>query len=43
MLKSSNSHINELKSGTKNAIAVTLKLSSDLTGDCKDETNFTHE
>ena len=43
MLKSSNSHINELKSGTKNSTAVTLKLSSDLTGDSKDEINFTYD
>ena len=42
MLKSSNSHINKLKSGTKNATVVTLKLSSNLTGDSKDEVNFTY-
>ena len=40
MLKWSNSHLDELKSATKNATAVFLKLSSNVIGDSNDETNF---
>ena len=39
-LKFSNSQLNKLKSGTKNGTQVTLKLSSNETGDSNDETNF---
>ena len=39
----SKSQLNELKSGIKNDIGVTLNLSSNVIGDSNDETNFPHE
>ena len=36
----SNSQINKLKSGIKNGIEVTLKISSSTVGDSNDENNF---
>ena len=42
-VKLSNLQLNKLKSGIKNGIGVTLNLSSNVTGDSNDETNFTHK
>ena len=39
----SNSQIYKLKSGTKNCTEVTLKISSNVVGDCNDENNFLHK
>ena len=39
----SNWQINKLKSGIKNGTEVTLKLSSNIAGDSKDENKFPHE
>ena len=39
-VKLSNSQINKFKSAIKNAIEVTLKLSSNMIGDSYDQTNF---
>ena len=38
--KLSNSQLNKLKSRIKSATEVTLKLSSNITGDFNDESNF---
>ena len=37
------SQLNKLKTGTKNATEVTLKLSSNNVGDSSDESNFSHK
>ena len=42
-VKLSNFQLNKLKSGIKNNIEVTLKLSSNVVGDSNDENNFTHK
>ena len=42
-VKLSNLQLNELTSGIKNGNGVTLKLSSNVTGDSNDETNFQHK
>ena len=42
-IKLSNWQINELKSGIKNGIEVTLRLSSIFAGDSNDENNFPHK
>ena len=42
-LKLSNSQLNKLKSGVKNGTEVTLKLSSNVIGDCKDDIDFPHK
>ena len=39
----SNSRLNKLKSGIKNNTEVTLKTSSNVTGDSNDENNFPHK
>ena len=39
----SNSQLNKLKSGVKNGTEVTLKLSSNVIGDCKDDIDFPHK
>ena len=39
----SNSELNKLKSGTKIVSEVTLKLSSNVVGDCHDDNNFLHK
>ena len=39
----SNSELNKLKSGTKNGTEVTLKLSSNVGGDCNNDNNFLHK
>ena len=39
----SNSELNKLKSGTKIVSEVTLKLSSNVVGDCNDDNNFLHK
>ena len=39
----SNSKLNKLKSGIKNSTEVTLKLSSNVIGNCNDEANFPHK
>ena len=39
----SNSQLNKLKSGIKNETEVNLNLSSNLTGNSNDETNFPHK
>ena len=41
-VKSGNSQFNKLKSGIKNGAEVTLTLSSNVTGESKDKTNFPH-
>ena len=41
--KLSNSQLNKLKSAVKNGTDVTLNLSSNLTGNSNDETNFPHK
>ena len=42
-VKLSNLQLNELTSGIKNGNGVTLKLSSNVTGDSNNETNFQHK
>ena len=42
-LKLSNEQLNELKSGMKNNTKVTLKNSSNVVGDSKDENNFLYK
>ena len=42
-VKLSNSQLNKLKSGIKNRTEVTLNLSSNLTGNSNDETDFPHK
>ena len=42
-VKLSNSQLNKLKSGKKNATQVTLNLSSNVIGNSNDETNFPHK
>ena len=42
-VKLSNSQLNKLKSVRKNVFEVTLNLSSNVTGDFNDETNFPHK
>ena len=42
-VKLSNSQLDELKSGIKNGIEVTLKLSSNVVGDSNDKNNFPHK
>ena len=42
-IKLSNSKLNKLKSGIKNATEVTLKISSNVVGDSSDENNFPHK
>ena len=37
------SKLNKIKPGMKNSTEVTLKLSSNVTGDSNDESNFLHE
>ena len=39
----SNSQLNKLKSGIKNNTEVTLKISSNVVRDSKDENNFLHK
>ena len=39
----SNSQLNKLKSAIKNGTEITLNLSSNLIGNCNDETNFPHK
>ena len=41
-VKLSNSKLNKLKSKIKNGTEVTLNLSSNLTGNSKDKSNFPH-
>ena len=41
-VKLSNSQLNILKSGIKNATEVTLKLSSNVVGDSNDKNTFLH-
>ena len=42
-VKLSNSQLNKLKSGIKNNAEVTLKVSSNVTGDSNDENNSLHK
>ena len=42
-VKLSNSQLNKLRSGVKNATKLTLNLSSNKTSDLNDETNFPHK
>ena len=42
-IKSSSSQLSKLKKGIKNGPEVTLNLSSNVTGNSSDETNFTHK
>ena len=42
-VKLSNLELNKLKSGMKNDTEVTLRLSSNVVGDSKDENNFLHK
>ena len=42
-VSSCNSQLNKLKAGIKNGTKVTLNPSSNVTGDSKDENNFSHE
>ena len=42
-VKLSNSQLNKLKSGIKNNSEVTLKISSNVVRDSKDENNFLHK
>ena len=42
-VKLSNSQLNKLKSGIKNNTEVTLKISSNVVRDSKDENNFLHK
>ena len=39
----SNSLLNKLKSAIKNGFEIALNLSSNLIGNCNDETNFPHK
>ena len=41
-VKLSNSQLSKLKSAIKHETEVPLKLSSNMTGNCNDETNFPH-
>ena len=43
MVKLSNSQLDKLISGIKNVTKVTLNLSSNVTGNANDETNFPHK
>ena len=38
-----NSQLNKVKPGIKNGTEVTLNLSSNLIGNCNDDTNFSHK
>ena len=42
-VKLSNSQLHKLKSGVKNGTELTLKLSSNVIGDCKDDIDFPHK
>ena len=42
-VKLSNSQLNKLKSGMKNGTEVSLKLSSNVTGDSNNDNNFPHK
>ena len=42
-VKLSNSQLNKLKLGIKTGTEVTLKVSSNIVGDCNDENNFPHK
>ena len=42
-IKLSNAQLNRLKSGIQNGTEVTLKISSNVTGDSNDENNFLHK
>ena len=42
-VKLSNSQLNKLKSAIKNESEVVLRLSSNMTGNSHDETNFPHQ
>ena len=42
-VKLSNSQLNKLKSAMKNKKEAVLRLSSNMTGNCDDETNFPHK
>ena len=42
-MKLPNSQLNKLKSGIKNDIEVTLKISSNVVGDSNDENSFPHK
>ena len=42
-VKLSNSQLNRLNSAIKNEIKIVLRLSSNMTGNSNDETNFPHE
>ena len=42
-IKLSNSQLSKLKLGILNVTEVTLNLSSNMTGDSNDETNFSHK
>ena len=42
-VKLSNLQLKKLKSGIKNGTEKTLKLSSNVVGDCNDENNFSHK
>ena len=43
LVKLSNSQLNKLEFAIKNGTEVTLDLSSNLIGNCNDETNFPHK
>ena len=42
-VKLCNSQLNKLKSGIKNGTEVTMKISSNVTGDSNDENDFPHK
>ena len=42
-VKLSNSKLKKLKLGIKNGTEVTLKISSNVVGDCNDENKFSHK
>ena len=42
-VKLPNLRLNKLKSGIKNGTEVTLKISSNVVGDCDNENNFLHK
>ena len=42
-VKLSDLQLNKLKSGIKNGVEVTLKISSNVVGDSNDENNFPHK
>ena len=42
-VKLSDSQVKELKSAIKNKIELVLRLSSNMIGNCNDETNFPHK